>query len=116
MTVEQRIVQVPNVMNHSEFMEAVTHQTNPTVCLNPELQSFHLHVPNWKPTQAYLDSTQKSVRCDEQPADEIIIDALKRHPDATVLTVTNKACNRINNQSHPFRLTQIYLKFQSTKA
>ena len=98
MTVEQKIVQVPNIMNDHEFLTSITHikLTEQFRCLDPELQNFQVHVRNWKPTQAYLDSIQKSVMCYEEPSDQTIVDTLKRHPDATVLTVTNNACNRIN--------------------
>lgn len=98
MTVDHKIVQVENIMSDRQFLASIGHiqLTDQFRCEDPQLQNFLIHVRNWKPSQALLNSIQKETMCDGEPSDKIIIRALKQHPDATVLTVTKKACNRIN--------------------
>ena len=99
MTVNQKIVQVENIMSDPKFLGSIFHQklNQQFRCEDPKLQTFLNHIRSWKPKQELLDSIQKKVYCEGEPSDNDILSALQSHPDATVLTMTKKASARINN-------------------
>ncbi len=56
-----------------------------------------MHIRCWRLSQHLLDQIQKDrVLFDEEPTDEDILQALTNHPNSTVITVSHKAANRIN--------------------
>lgn len=58
---------------------------------------FLNHIRCWRPSQRLLDEIQKDrLFFHEQPSDENILQALIDHPHSTVITVSHKAANRIN--------------------
>ena len=58
---------------------------------------FLNHIRSWHPSQQLLDQMQKDwVLFDEGPSDKDILQALISHPNSTVITVSHKAANRIN--------------------
>ena len=58
---------------------------------------FLNHIRSWHPSQHLLDQIQKDrILFNEEPSDKDILQALMNYPNSTVITVSPKAANCIN--------------------
>ena len=65
---------------------------------------------SWRPSQHPLDQIQKDrVLFDEEPTDEDILQALTNHPNSTVITVSHKAANSINQVCSRQHFRQVFI-------
>ena len=97
-TVKKRTVQTNNIMQDPNFLQSVMHYklNEQFRCTEPRLQSFLNHIRNWEPDNALLESIQKNILSRKEPSNDVVLNGLASNPSATVVTVTRKACNRIN--------------------
>ena len=85
-------------MQDPNFLQSVVHYklNEQFRCTEPRLQSFLNHIRNWEPDNALLESIQKNILSRKEPSNDVVLNGLASNPSATVVTVTRKACNRIN--------------------
>ena len=67
--------------------------------MDPEYEKFLNHIRYWPASQSLLDHIQKGkVVCSTgEPSDDEVVDTILANSDATVLTVSKRAANRVNN-------------------
>ena len=66
--------------------------------LDEEYEAFIQHIRYWRPTQQLLDQMQQGrVICQQsEPTDDEIYHVISQNPDSTVLTVSKRACHKVN--------------------
>ena len=67
-------------------------------CEDPKFREFLNYIRYWQPTLCQLNVIQEhKVLSEEQPVpDQAILKALQDFPNATILTISRAACNRVN--------------------
>ena len=104
-----RVIQVESILQDQSFFKSVNvyHLTKQHRCDDDKYNRFLDHIRHWQPSQHLLDTIQQGrVQCKtNEPTDDDIMNALKKFPTATVLTVSRRAANRINAivVTHAFR-------------
>lgn len=99
-TMDGKICQVESILSEPRFMSIVEHYklTQQYRVLDEEYEKFIQHIRYWRPTQQLLDQMQQGrVICQQsEPTDDEIYHVVSQNPDSTVLTVSKRACHKVN--------------------